>query len=50
MVVTQKEMHDFKVELNQVLEAIDTRLKALEEAKPKAPARKKAEEKVDNAA
>lgn len=30
MVVTQKEMHTFKLELNAVLEGLDKRLKALE--------------------
>jgi len=31
MVVTQKEFHDLKVELNAVLEGLDKRLKALED-------------------
>jgi hypothetical protein len=48
MVVTHKEFEDFKRELNQVLEGIDNRLKALEEAQK--PKKKEPKEVVDKAA
>jgi len=51
MVVTQKEFNNLKVELNQVLEGIDKRLKALEEAEqPKTTRKAKSSEGVDKAA
>jgi hypothetical protein len=48
MVVTHREFEDFKRELNVVLEGIDKRLKALEEAKK--PSKKAPKEVVDKAA
>lgn len=58
MVITQREFHDFKVELNAVLSLVDERIKALEQAvaelkaesKPKGRGQKVASEGVDKVA
>lgn len=48
MVVTQREINDFKVELNKILAGIDERLKALEEAtEAKTATRKKVVDKSE---